>query len=107
MNVKFYCIFGGVLLMSGLITSSFVYVIRSERRLKELQQQNLIYQANEKQYKRELENSNAMIQALNSQLNNQKRLVQEKEDSLRKAREEVKSLTIQEQINIINSVFNS
>ena len=82
-----------------------IYIASNERKIKNLQQENLIYKANLDNDKIEIENYNTLIFTLQKQLKANKILSQQKHQALTIANQEIQNMNITEQIQVINNVF--
>ena len=107
MPSKLYVIIACFFVVISFITISYVYVIKSERKIKELQQENLIYKANEEQTKIELENNKNIILSLNKQIKKTKEIEIKKQQQLKQESEQIAKLSTQEQIETINVIFEN
>ena len=82
-----------------------IYITNNERKIKNLQQENLIYKANLDSDKIEIENYNTLIFTLQKQLKANNILSQQKHQALTIANQEIQNMNIEEQIQVINNVF--
>ena len=82
-----------------------IYITNNERKIKNLQQENLIYEANLDNDKIEIENYNTLIFTLQKQLKANNILSQQKHQALTIANQEIQNMNIEEQIQVINNVF--
>ena len=103
--MKFYSIIGIITTIIGILITSFIYVIKSERKIKTLQQENLVYKINEEQSKIELKNNKILIEKLKKQMVQQEELSELQQIEIKKTNKEIQNMSSKERINVINSIF--
>ena len=104
---KFYIIIAVVVLGVGLLISCFAYVIHTERKIKELTQENLILQSNAQQAEIEKKNNEKIISTLNSQIQQQKKLEIKKQQAMKADLNNIKQHSTTEKVADMNAVFQS
>lgn len=96
-----------VILTFSLFAISGIYIIKSERKIKELQQENIIYKTNIKQAKLELKNNKKLIKFSSIKDKKIQKIELKKQNKLNKESDKIKSFSTRKQVKIINSIFNN
>ena len=96
-----------IILIFGLLAISSIYIIKTERKIKELQQENLIYKTNIEQAKLELKNNKKIIQFLSQKNKKIQKIELKKQNELNQENKKIKSLPTKKQAKIINVIFNN
>ena len=96
-----------IILIFSLLAISSIYIIKTERKIKELQQENLIYKTNIEQAKLELKNNKKIIQFLSQKNKKIQKIELKKQNELNQENKKIKSLPTKKQAKIINVIFNN
>ena len=83
------------------------YIIRTENKIQELQQDLLIAKANEEQSKIEIENNKKIIMSLNKQLQMKNEKKKKKNKQIKQSKDDISKLTTEQQIITINNIFDN
>ena len=90
-----------------LLVGGFTYIVKTEKKISNLQNELLISKANEEQQKIEIKNNQAIIVSLDKKLKHQQAIEKQKQEKIKEMAKKISTMSIKEKINTINNVFNN